>query len=183
VALGLNLINYVPGTGAPLAIIVATRWLGLLVATVWAAGLGQPAVAAMLGIFAGFWSSYAALALGLAHNWYGTPAADIVRTVTLFTVTWMVVVAMLSLTTLRVPSSFRAIFFLVELTLALVTAGYINADASLLKAAGVSAFTFGAIGVYVFFDIASQATGGPGSRSGSASSGAANEHSHHDDRH
>lgn len=112
-ALGLKLINYVPVTGVPLAILVAAAGLGLLVATVWAAGLGQPAVAAML-----------------------------------------------SLSTLRLPSSIRAIFFPVELILALAAAGYINADASLLKAAGVSAF--GAIGAYVLFDIASQATGGPG---------------------
>jgi uncharacterized protein len=134
VALGLNLINYVPVTSVPLAIFVAATGLGLLVATVWAAGLGQPAVAAML-----------------------------------------------SLSTPRLPSSFRAIFFLVKLTLTLVTADYINADASVLKAAGVSAF--GAIGVYVLFDIASQATGGPGSRSGGPYSGVANEYSHHDDRH
>jgi hypothetical protein len=134
VTLGLKLIDYAPVTGVPLAILVAAIGLGLLVATVWAAGLGQPVVAAMI-----------------------------------------------SLSTRRLPSSFRAIFFLVELTLALATAGYINTDASLLKAAGVLAC--GAIGVYVLFDIASQAAGGPESRSGSPSSGVADEHSHHDDRH
>jgi len=124
----------VPVTGVRLAILVAAAGLGLLVATVWAAGLGQPAVAAML-----------------------------------------------PLSTRRLPSSFRAIFFPVELILALAAAGYINADAGLLKAAGVSAF--GAIGAYVLFDIASRAAGGPGSRSGSPSSGVANEHFHQDDRH
>jgi hypothetical protein len=66
----------VPVTGVPLAILVAAAGLGLLVATVWAAGLGQPAVAAML-----------------------------------------------SLSTLRLPSSIRAIFFPVELILALAAAG------------------------------------------------------------
>lgn len=50
VTLGLKLINYAPVTGVPLAILVAAIGLGLLVATVWAAGLGQPVVAAMLSL-------------------------------------------------------------------------------------------------------------------------------------
>ena len=36
----------------------------------WAAALGQSAVAAVYGIFAGFWLSYAVLVLGLLHGWF-----------------------------------------------------------------------------------------------------------------
>ena len=47
-------------------------FLGLeLVATLRAAALGQSAVAAIFGIFSGFWLGYAALLVGLAHGWWG----------------------------------------------------------------------------------------------------------------
>jgi succinate-acetate transporter protein len=38
--------------------------------------LGQGITAAIFGVFAGFWWSYALLVLGLTHGWYGIPAAQ-----------------------------------------------------------------------------------------------------------
>src|ERR1700683_5065787 len=61
VALGLALVGVVPAgvLGAPLAIILSATALGLLMATIWCAALGQSAVAAVFGIFGPFWLSYA----------------------------------------------------------------------------------------------------------------------------
>ena len=85
-ALGLTLAGMVPGSplGAPLAIIMAATGIGLSVATAWAIAVGQSAVASVFGIFAGFWLSFAALVLGLNHNWFVLPAASVTRTVELF---------------------------------------------------------------------------------------------------
>ena len=82
VALGLVLIGYVPATavGASLAVIIAATGLGLVIASVWAANLGQSAVAGVFAIFAGFWLSYALLVLGLTHNWFGVGASAAVAT-------------------------------------------------------------------------------------------------------
>src|SRR5262249_23457731 len=70
VALGLGLVGVVPVgvLGAPLAIILAATALGLLLAAVWAAAVGQSAVAAVFGIFGTFWLSYGMLVLCLDHN-------------------------------------------------------------------------------------------------------------------
>jgi succinate-acetate transporter protein len=65
IALGLTLVGYVPATaaGAPIAIILAATGIGLLVAMIWAAALGQSAVAGVFGVFSGFWLSYAVLVI------------------------------------------------------------------------------------------------------------------------
>src|SRR5512142_2954346 len=86
IALGLGLVGVVPVgvLGAPLAIILAATALGLLMATVWCAALGQSAVAAVFGIFGTFWLSYAVLVLGLDHNWFVIIPTAALATVKLF---------------------------------------------------------------------------------------------------
>src|ERR1700676_543761 len=112
VALGLALVGVVPAgvLGAPLAVILAATALGLLMATVWCAALGQSAVAAVFGIFGTFWLSYAVLVLGLDHNWFAITATAILATVKLFLIAWLVVILMLTLATLRLPSAFSVLF-------------------------------------------------------------------------
>ena len=77
IALGLGLVGVVPVgvLGAPLAIILAATALGLLLAAVWAAAVGQSAVGAVFGIFGTFWLSYGMLVLGLDHNWFAITVA------------------------------------------------------------------------------------------------------------
>jgi hypothetical protein len=163
VALGLVLVGVVPATatGASLPIILTATAIGLFLATIWAAALGQSAVASVLGIFAGFWLSYAALVLGLTHNWFGITAAAAQSTQELFLVAWLVVIVMLTLATLRLPSAFTGVFFLVDVALLLVFLGVNEASTGLLKAGGYVVLVFAALGVYLFFNTASLATGGP----------------------
>src|SRR5579872_7226851 len=106
VALGLGLVGVVPVgvLGAPLAIILSATALGLLMATVWCAALGQSAVAAVFGIFGTFWLSYGMLVLGLDHNWFAIAVPAVLATVKLFLASWLVVIIMLTVTTLRLPS-------------------------------------------------------------------------------
>jgi len=162
VALGLVLVGYVPAAavGASLAIIVAATGLGLVIAAVWAAAVGQSAVAGVFGIFAGFWLSYAMLVLGLTHNWFAIAAADAVDTQGLFLISWLVVIGMLTLATLRLPIVYTLLFALIEIALVLVLIGTLQASTGVLNVAGVVVFLFAAVGVYLFFSSASQATGG-----------------------
>jgi uncharacterized protein len=162
VALGLVLVGVVPaGTvGASLPIILAATSAGLLVATVWSAAIGQSAVASVFGIFAGFWLSYAVLVVGLLHNWFGITAAAVVDTEKLFLITWLVVIVMLTLATLRLPLAFTAVFALIDVALLLVLLGTVQASTGLLKTGGYFVLAFAALGIYIFFGSASQATGG-----------------------
>jgi succinate-acetate transporter protein len=161
-ALGLTLAGMVPGSplGAPLAIIMAATGIGLSVATAWAIAVGQSAVASVFGIFAGFWLSFAALVLGLNHNWFALPAASVTRTVELFLLVWLIVVVMLTLATLRLPVAYTALFALVAIALLLVLLGTSEASSGLTKAGGVVVLAFAAVGVYLYFGTASLATGG-----------------------
>ena len=162
VALGLVLVGVVPATavGASLPIILAATSVGLLVAAIWSAAIGQSAVASIFGIFAGFWLSYAVLVLGLIHNWFGITPLAAVNTQKLFLITWLVIVVMLTLATLRLPLAFTAVFALIDVALVLLLIATINASSGLLKTGGYVVLLFAALGVYVFFGSASVATGG-----------------------
>ena len=168
VALGLGLVGVVPTgvLGAPLAIILAATALGLLMATIWCAVLGQSAVAAVFGIFGTFWLSYAVLVLGLDHNWFAIAATAVLATVKLFLVTWLVIIVMLTLATLRLPSAFTAVFVLVDLALLLLLLAFAEASAAgvpssgLLKTGGYVVLVFAALGVYLFTSAAAAGTGG-----------------------
>jgi uncharacterized protein len=168
VALGLGLVGVVPVgvLGAPLAIILAATALGLLMATVWCAALGQSAVAAVFGIFGTFWLSYAVLVLGLDHNWFAITATAVLATVKLFLVAWLVVILMLTLATLRLPSAFSVLFALVSLALLLLLLAFATASAAgvpstgLLKTAGYVVLIFAALGMYLFAGAAAAGTGG-----------------------
>jgi len=117
VTLGLALAGVVPARalGAPLAIILGATSVGLIITTVWAAALGQSAVATVFGIFAAFWLSYFLLVTALIRNWFAILAADVTATLELFLITWLVVVVMLTLATLRLPVSFTVVFVLLGL--------------------------------------------------------------------
>ena len=162
VALGLVLVGVVPATavGASLPIILAATSIGLLVAAIWAAAIGQSAVACIFGIFAGFWLSYVILVIGLVHSWFGILPRDVVATQKLYLITWLVVIVMLTLATLRLPSAFTAVFVLIDVALVLLLLGTVNASSGLLKTAGYVVLVFAAVGVYLFFNSLSLATGG-----------------------
>jgi uncharacterized protein len=162
VALGLVLVGVVPATavGASLPIILAATSIGPLVAAVWSAAIGQSAVASVFGIFAGFWLSYAVLVLGLVHNWFGIGLLAVVATQKLFLITWLVVMVMLTLASLRLPLAFTGVFVLVDVALFLVLLGTVQPSTALLKAGGYVVLVFAALGVYLFFNSLSLATGG-----------------------
>src|SRR3984957_4741369 len=162
VALGMVLIGFVSplGTGASLPIILAATAVGLLVSTVWAMGLGQSAVALVLGVFAGFWLSYAFLLLGLTNGWVGIGLVDVKSTLELFLTAWIVVMSMLTLATLRLPMAYTAVLGLVDVALILVLIGVIQVSPTLQRAGGAVVFLFAAVGIYIFFGTASIATGG-----------------------
>ena len=163
VSLGLALVGVVPAAdvGAALPIILTATSLGLFLATIWSASLGQTAVASVFGIFGGFWLSYAVLVLGLTHNWFGISAAAATSTQELFLSCWLIIIVMLTLATLRLPLAFTAVFALVDVALLLVFLGVNQTNTDISKAGGYVALAFAALGAYLYTGVASQATGGP----------------------
>ncbi|WP_207954834.1 GPR1/FUN34/YaaH family transporter [Saccharopolyspora elongata] len=164
IALGLTLVGYVPSAavGAPVAIILAATGIGQLVAAVWAAGIGQSAVASIFGIFTGFWLSYGILVLGLSHDWFSVPSDSATTTQALFLISWSVIVALLTLATLRLPAAYTLLFALIDAALALVLLATLQGSAELKTAGGYVVFTFAALGCYLFLHVMSLSTGGRG---------------------
>jgi len=168
VALGLSLVGVVPTgvLGAPLAIILAATALGLLMSTVWAAVVGQSAVAAVFGIFGTFWLSYAVLVLALDHTWFAIVPTAVIATVRLFLLTWLIIIVMLTVSTLRLPAAFTAVFVLVDLALLLLLLAWENTSplgapsSGLIKAGGWVVLIFAALGAYLFYGAAQAGTGG-----------------------
>jgi len=162
VSLGLALVGVVPAAdvGAALPIILAATAIGLFLATIWSALLGQTAVACVFGVFGGFWLSYAVLVLGLTHGWFGITTSAVQASQELFLVAWLVVIVMLTLATLRLPLAFTALFALVDVALLLVFLSVNQTSADLGKVAGYVVLVFAALGVYLFTSTAAVATGG-----------------------
>lgn len=162
VALGMVLVGFVSplGIGASLPIILAATAAGLFISTIWAMAVGQSAVALVLGVFAGFWLSYAFFVLGLQHAWFGVGAADVKASTELFLTAWIVIISMLTLATLRLALAFTAVLALVDVALILLLIGTIQVSPNLVKAAGATALLFATVGIYIFFGTASVATGG-----------------------
>ncbi len=164
IALGLTQVGFLPAAaaGGVLPIILAATGLGLLVATIWAAALGQSTVAGIFGIFTGFWWSYAILVLGLGHGWFTVATADATRVVGLFLLSWTILIAVLTLATLRLPAAFTALLALVTLAPALETIGTLLPASALIKVGGVVVLLFAALGVYLFVAASEVALGGAG---------------------
>jgi uncharacterized protein len=162
VALGLVLIGAVPAlaVGASLPIILAAASAGLFLATIWAAAIGQNAVAAIFGVFASFWLSYALLLLGLMHGWFGIGLTAVARTEEAFLITWIVVIGLLLLGTLRLPVVYSLILALVEVALILVLIGTYQASSGVLKGGGYVALVFAGIGAFAYLGAATKASGG-----------------------
>lgn len=164
IALGLALVGYVPAVAVTsvLPIVLAATGLGLLISTVWAASLGQTVVAGIFGLFTGFWLSYAALLLGLNHNWFLIPTEAVERSVALFLITWAIVMFALTVGTLRLPLAYTLVLGLVVVALVLLIFGTTEASETLNKMAGYVVLAFGALGIYLFLSTASIALGGSG---------------------
>ena len=164
-ALGLALIGVVPAAavGATLPILLAATSVGLFIAAIWSAAIGQNVVAGIFGIFGGFWLSYCVLVLGLVHGWLGiADAAAVKSTQELYLTAWLVIIVVLTVATLHLPAAFTVIFALIDLALLLLLIATAQGSSGLSKTAGFVVLAFAAVGLYLFYGTASMASGGKG---------------------
>jgi uncharacterized protein len=165
VTIGMVLIGVVPATpfgpvaGAAMPIVIAAA-LGMFIATIWAARLGESAPAGINSIVGGFLLSYALLVLGLGHGWFGIPLTAVADTQKIFLISWIAIVSLLVLATLRLPVGLTFLFTIVDVALILNLLGIIQSSANLTKAAGWVLMAVAAVVAYLFASSASRVTGG-----------------------
>ncbi|HEX7164584.1 MAG TPA: GPR1/FUN34/YaaH family transporter [Trebonia sp.] len=160
---GLALVGVVPAaafTGIVPILLFGTAVFQLLSA-VWAFLLGQSLVAEIFGLFSGIAFALSALLLGLSHNWFAIPAADVSGVQALFTITWAIVFVFLTWIMLELPAVYVAIMVFVLAALSLLSAAFLTANANLTTAGGAAVLAFSALGAYAWLNVASEAGGRP----------------------
>lgn len=123
VALGMGLIGKPTGFGVIVPIILFTTGLYQLVTTGWAIILGQNIVAAIFGLFSGFWLSLGALLLGLHLGWYDIAKPALPASLELFFISYTILFFFLTIPCLWLPWLFPLTVLLVAIALALAAAG------------------------------------------------------------
>lgn len=158
--LGLSSTGIVDVAAASVPILLSATAVGLLIATVWAAALSQNVNATVYGVFFGFYASYAALSLGLTHDWFGIAAADAGRTTASWLGSWLVTIGLLTVLVLRLPWTYPLLLAIVDVALVLLLVGNLTGNVTATRAGGWFVFAFVALVGYYYVAALWEETGG-----------------------
>jgi uncharacterized protein len=171
ITLGLWFVGYLDTATLPggmIPILGLSAGLFLLISAVWASRIAANTVAAIFGVFAAFWLSFALLVTGLTSGWWGITAAGVKSVQSTYLLSFLLVFVLLTISTLRLPLAFTAGFVLVDLTFLLAFLAVANTQSSLFTWAGVTTFGFCAVFAYILFDGFGQDLGAPAMPMGNA---------------
>ncbi|MGH7159604.1 MAG: hypothetical protein ACREFS_05935 [Acetobacteraceae bacterium] len=155
VALGMGLIGKPTGFGVIVPILLVTTGLYQLVTTGWAIILGQNIVAAIFGLFSGFWLSFGLLLLGLHLGWYEIPKGALPASLELFFISYTILFAFLIIPCLWLPWIYPLTVLLVAVALALAAAG-------IYAVAGYFVLAFAFLAFWEFINVSVTAMGAKG---------------------
>jgi succinate-acetate transporter protein len=164
-ALGMSLIgpelDFLPARSQAAIIPILVMGAGLfqIVTTVWAILLGQSLVAAIFSTFSAFWLSFAALLLGLGHNWYGVAPADVASAQEVFFIAWACLFLILTIPCLALPAIYPLAVGLVFVACALAASAVFTGTQNLFTAAGATALTFAFLAFYAWVHVALKSVG------------------------
>ena len=160
---GLALVGVIPAAavGGIVPILLLGTGVFQFISAVWAFLLGQSLVAAIFGLFSGIAFSFCIFLLGLLHNWFAIPAADVSGVEALFTISWGIVFVFLTWIMFKLPVVYGVIMIFVLTALGLLSAAYLTGNANLVTAGGAAVLAFSALGAYAWLNVASEAGGGP----------------------
>jgi uncharacterized protein len=158
--LGVTNTGIVDVPAAAIPVLVSATALGVLIATVWSALLGQNVNATVFGTFFGFYGSYGVLSLGLTHDWFGIPAADTTATVTLWLTSWLVTIGVLTVLVLRLPWTYPALLLVVDAALVALLVGTATGSPTATHLGGWLIFGFVGFVVYYYAAALWEETGG-----------------------
>jgi len=161
---GLALVGVVPvaALGGIVPILLLGTAVFQLISAVWAFLLGQSLVAEIFGLFSGIAFALSILLLGLNHNWFVIPVADVSGVEALFTISWAVVFLFLTWIMLDLPAVYVGLMVFVLVALSLLSAAFLTGNTNLLIAGGAAVLVFTALGAYAWLNVAGEAGGRPG---------------------
>lgn len=158
--LGFTNTGIVDVAAAAVPILLSATSIGLLLATIWAAALGQNVNATVYGVFFGFYASYAVLSLGLTHDWFGITAVDAGPTTALWLGSWLLTIGLLTVLVLRLPWTYPLLLGIVDVALVLLLIGNLTGSTAATHAGGWFVFAFVALVGYYYVAAVWEETGG-----------------------
>ncbi len=162
-AVGLTLVGVIPmsALNGVIPILLLGTAVFQFVAVIWAIALGQSLVAEIFGIFSGIAFSMSMLLLGVTHNWFAIPAANVAHVEALFAICWGIICVFLTWIMLKLPAVYGVLMVFVVAALGLLAAGFWTGGANLVTAGGAAVLAFDALGFWAWLNVASVAGGGP----------------------
>ena len=151
--LGFTNTGIVTAGAAAVPILLSATAIGLLITTIWSAALAQNVNATIYGTFFGFYGSFAALSLGLTHDWFGIPDSAVQQTTALWLGSWLLTIGILTVLVLRLPWTYPVLLLIVDIALLLLLIGSQSGSAVATQAGGW--FVFGFVGFVIYFYVAS----------------------------
>jgi hypothetical protein len=146
-AFALAVAGYAPiGAIVPILLITGVAQIMASRAT---AGPGEGALSLIHATFAGFWLTYAALVLGLDHNWFGISPVDAPRAIILFLASWGAVALVATIASMALPLAYTGVLVLFDAATGLLIAGSIVGTPVLFTAAGGALFALAGLAAYV----------------------------------
>lgn len=171
ITLGLWLVGYLDTValgGGMIPVVSLCAGVFMLVATAWAARAAANTVAAVFGVFSGFWLSFGFLLIGLTSGWWGIAVegdtaktmANVASVQGTYLLSFTIIFIIVTLATLRLPLVFTVGFVVVDVTFILVFIAVTGGAAGLFPIAGITTFIFTAIFAYILIDGIGQDLGG-----------------------
>jgi succinate-acetate transporter protein len=158
--LGFTNTGIVDVAAAAVPILLSATAIGLLIATIWAAALSQNVNATVYGVFFGFYASYAALSLGLTHDWFGIAPADAGQTTALWLGSWLLTIGLLTVLVVRLPWTYPLLLAIVDVALVLLLIGNLTGSTTATHVGGWFVFAFVALVGYYYVAALWEETGG-----------------------
>lgn len=152
VALGMGLLGMPAGLGVVAPYVIITTGFFQIIVTLWAILLGISIVAAIFGLFSGFWLTLGIILIGTTHGWFGID--DVGAALQLFFIADACLFFFLTIACLRLPVMY-------PLIVALVTIALILAALGLFKITGIVALVFAFLGFWSWLNVAGTAMGSP----------------------
>jgi succinate-acetate transporter protein len=153
---------------AAIPVMIFSASLFSLIACVWSLIRSEGPEGVMFGLFGTFWLSFSILTVGLDNEWYGQLSnMDQRNAHASFVMTWLLVMVMFTLTTLRMPKAVTLLLVAIDAVflamLASILAAAANPEAGdpiYLTIGNIGMTGFIILGVYLFASAMNAATGG-----------------------
>lgn len=159
--LGMLFVGVFPAAavGVAVPVTIFTSGIPLILTTVWGFIRGQSVLAGIFGTVAGLFTTFGFLVIGLDHNWYAIPAADVPAAQAVYFIAFACYFLFLIVPSLQLPRLFTIAIVLVFVGLALAAAAQLAARPVLAQIAGADFLVIAFVLFWLFLNVHTTAVG------------------------